>query len=411
MVELPEYAGTKARVRHAGGILSSMVDFYPFFLILFAGVFFSIAVRRLHVPWVVSLIVAGIVAGPHMLDVLTVTPTIEFLGQLGLVFLMFMAGLETKVASFKTFKTGLVWLSFINGAVPFLVGFGIGLLFGYSMLSSIVLGVIFISSSIAVVIPSLEKFRLLHTRLGQSVVATTVIQDIVSLIILSILLQNIQPIPSLPVYIFIPLVLALLLIMKVVVPKILWFLTWSMRSTPDMFQQSFRSTFLVLLGTVILFDLLGLHPIIAGFFAGLVLAETITSDGLRDKIRTISYGVFVPTFFVVIGAQTDVASLVRSGDVLLLAVVVILGSVLSKLASGWAGGRMVGFSSDQSLLFAITSVPQLSTTLAVTFTALSLGLLDQALATALVVLSVVTVIVSPILMNILGARIQRTIKN
>jgi len=87
-------------------------------------------------------------------------------------------------------------------------------------------------------------------------------------------------------------------------------------------------------------------------------------------------------------------------------VVIIAGSVLSKFLSGWIGGRMVGFTSDQALLFGISSVPQLSTTLAVAFTALAFDFIDQKLITAMVALSIVTVMVSPILMNILGNQIQ-----
>jgi Kef-type K+ transport system membrane component KefB len=163
------------------------------------------------------------------------------------------------------------------------------------------------------------------------------------------------------------------------------------------------------MGTVISFELLGLHPIIAGFFAGLILSDSINSSVLKDKIRTISYGVFIPTFFIIIGAQTDIGIILGSRETVVLVAMVVFGSILSKLVSGWIGGKMVGFSSDQSLLFAVSSVPQLSTTLAVAFTSLALGFIDQKLITAMVALSIITVIVSPILMNLLGDRIRRSL--
>jgi len=167
-----------------------MTEIFPFFLILLAGVFFSTIFKRAHLPWVVSLIVAGIVAGPFGLKLIEINNTTEFIGQIGLVFLMFMAGLETKSSSFKGFEKSLIILAFINGSLPFVVGLGIGYYFGYSLISSLLLGIIFISSSIAVVIPSLEKNNLLHSRLGTSVIITSVMQDIASLILLSIILQK-----------------------------------------------------------------------------------------------------------------------------------------------------------------------------------------------------------------------------
>ena len=115
-----------------------MEEFYPFFLALFAGVFFSMLSRRTHVPWVVALIIGGIILGPSAFDVLTVNPTIEFIGQIGLIFLMFMAGLETKFSNFSGFRNKLLLLAFVNGAVPFSIGVGIGLLLGYELLTSLV---------------------------------------------------------------------------------------------------------------------------------------------------------------------------------------------------------------------------------------------------------------------------------
>jgi Kef-type K+ transport system membrane component KefB len=386
-----------------------MEEFYPFFLIIFAGVFFSMVFRRMHFPWVVGLIVGGIIIGPHAFDVLQITPITEFIGQVGLVFLMFMAGLETKFSNFRGFRGGLVWLSFINGAVPFVVGLGIALWLGYGWIPALLVGIIFVSSSIAVVIPSLERYNLLHTRLGQSVVMTTVLQDIASLILLSFILQSVSPVTQLPLYIFYPLVGGVLILLRFIIPRISKFFTSTVGDTKDLFQQEFRATFLILMGTVIAFELLGLHPIIAGFFAGLILSDSISSSVLKDKIRAISYGVFIPTFFIIVGAQTDIGIILGSRETIVLIVFVVFGSILSKLISGWIGAKMVGFNSDQSLLFAVSSVPQLSTTLAVAFTSLALGFIDQKLITAMVALSIVTVIVSPVLMNLLGDRIRRSL--
>lgn len=386
-----------------------MAEFYPFFLIIFAGVFFSMIFRRIHVPWVVGLILGGILIGPHGLDILTATPILEFIGQLGLVFLMFMAGLESKLTQLQGFQGRLLGLSFVNGFIPFLVGVGIALFFGYGYLSAFLVGIVFISSSIAVVIPSLERHNLLRTKLGQSVVMASIVQDISSLILLSVVLQNVNTTTSLPLSVFYPVVFVALAVLRSLLPKIQKFFSRSVAKTRDLFQQEFRAVFFILVGTVVVFELLGLHPIIAGFFAGLVLSGSITSSILKEKIRTISYGLFIPTFFILIGIETDISVFVDAQGASTLALAIILGSVLSKFFSGWVGAMVVGFERDQALLFGISSVPQLSTTLAVAFTALSLGLIDQNLIAALVALSVVTVMVSPVLMSILSARIRASL--
>lgn len=377
-----------------------MEEFFPFFLILFAGVFFSEIFRRLHLPWVVALIVGGIVIGPHVLNVFEADDTIVFLGQIGLVFLMFMAGLEIKLSTFKESRRSITKLSFINGAFPFFVGLGIGFFFGYGWVASLLLGIIFVSSSIAVVIPSLEAAGVLRTRLGKSIVASTIVEDVMSLVLLSVLLQSINPVTSIPLPLFYILLFASLFALRWVIPKIEWFFSSRLRDTKDLFRQELRSVFVILIGTVVIFEFLGLHPIIAGFFAGLVLSDSIGNDLLKEKLRTISYGIFIPIFFVLIGMQANISIFGQLNGALLFVAVIVLGSIFSKFVSGWIGGRVSGFTSNESLLIGSSTIPQLSTTLAVAFTGAELGLLDQKLVTAMIVLSIVTTLLGPILIRL-----------
>ena len=376
-----------------------MENFYPFFLIVFSGVLFSMLSIRTHIPWAVMLILGGIVLGPSALGIMAVDPTIDFIGQIGLVFLMFMAGLETKVSQFKEFKSNLLLLAFINGIVPFLAGFGVVYLLGYDLITALIVGIIFISSSVAVVIPTLEVTGMIKNKLGQSVMITTVLQDIGSLVLLSLLLQLVSPVTEVPLYVFYPVLLGVLVALRLFIPRLR---AWVVRMTtdaPDLFQLEFRSTFLMLIGTVIAFELLGLHPIVAGFFSGLVLADSIRSKVLKDKIKTISYGIFIPTFFIVVGLQTDLTVFADVGSVLTIMLLLVGALVVSKYVSGFIGARAVGFDSTEANFYAATSLPQLSTTLATAFVAFNLGLLDQALLTSLVILSVVTVLLSPLLMR------------
>ena len=377
-----------------------MENFLPFFLVLFAGIFFSVLFRRLHLPWVIVLILGGIIIGPHALGIFDPNPTVEFIGQIGLVFLMFMAGMETKLSIFREFKGGVFGLALINGAVPFLAGIGIGFLFGYGWIAVLLLGIVFVSSSIAVVIPSLQANKLLATRLGKSVVAATIIQDIASLVMLSVLLQILNPVTALPLPLFYILLFISLVALRWVLPKLRLFFSLSVRGTKDLFQQELRVIFAILIGTVISFEILGLHPIIAGFFAGLVLSGSIKSEILKEKLHTISYGLFIPTFFIIIGTKTNLGIFFESYSAALLIAAVVLGSLISKFVSGWIGGRIIGFTSSQSLLIGASTIPQLSTTLAVAFTAVDLGLLDQKLIAALVILSTITTFLGPLLMQV-----------
>jgi Kef-type K+ transport system membrane component KefB len=377
------------------------MEFLPFFLILLATVLFATAFRRFHLPWVLALITAGVVVGPYGLEVAEVTPTLGFLSQIGLIFLMFMAGLETKFDSFKELKYDIGWLSALNSLIPLAAGIALGFWFEFSLTASLLIGIIFMSSSIAVIIPTLESLNLTHTKLGKSIVSSTIIEDVLSLILLSILLQSVNPLTSLPLPSFYFLLALIMGGFAYGLPKIRALIPHH-RDEKDLFESEVRLIFALLIGVVVTFELLGLHPIIAGFFAGLVLSESIKSEILIEKLRTMSYGIFIPVFFVVIGMETNIGILTESAAVLGLIATIVCVSVGTKFFSGWIGGKIIGFKNKEASIIGLATIPQLSTTLAVVFTAVETGLLPEELIAAMVALSIVTTLIAPIGLRILS---------
>jgi len=377
------------------------MEFLPFFLILLATVLFAAAFRRFHLPWVLALITAGVVVGPYGLEVAEVTPTLGFLSQIGLIFLMFMAGLETKFDSFKELKYDIGWLSALNSLIPLAAGIALGFWFEFSLTASLLIGIIFMSSSIAVIIPTLESLNLTHTKLGKSIVSSTIIEDVLSLILLSILLQSVNPLTSLPLPSFYFLLALIMGGFAYGLPKIRALIPHH-RDEKDLFESEVRLIFALMIGVVVTFELLGLHPIIAGFFAGLVLSESIKSEILIEKLRTMSYGIFIPVFFVVIGMETNIGILTESAAVLGLIATIVCVSVGTKFFSGWIGGKIIGFKNKEASIIGLATIPQLSTTLAVVFTAVETGLLPEELIAAMVALSIVTTLIAPIGLRILS---------
>ncbi len=376
-----------------------MDELLSFLVLISAGLFLSEVFRRFHLPYVVGLIIAGMIIGPYGMDLLSLNGTMDFLGTIGLVFLMFMAGLEIKSSSIIKLKGKVARISLVNGLIPFAVGFLIANYFGYGFLASLLLGIIFISSSIAIVIPSLEANGLIHSKVGKTIVASTVVEDGVSLILLSIVLQTINPISALPLPLFYLLLLFILVAMKIIIPKADKLLFSGVRKKHDLFERELRFIFLSLIAVVVIFDLLGMHAIIAGFFTGLVLSDSIKSKVLKDKLHALSYGLFIPVFFIIIGMETDITVFYAATGAIALTAAIVIGSMISKFSSGWTAGKICGFNSSESKMVGISTIPQLSTTLAVAFVGLEFNILDHKLVTAMVVLSVVTTFAGPFLMG------------
>jgi len=374
-------------------------EFLIFFIMLAMGLFFSELFERLRLPYVIALIFAGILVGPLGFDIFELTPTILFFGEIGAVFLMFMAGIEVRTDILGKVEKKVIILALMNGAIPALVGFIVAHFFGFDLLTALIIGTIFISSSIAVIVPSLEDRGLIDTDIGAVIIGATVVEDMASLFILAIIFQSVTPRTALPLPVFIAAFALAAIGLKVVMPRFeKWFFS---ERNPDKFEDEIRFVIIITIAVVVLFEFIGVHPIIAGFLVGFTLSTVVRSHKLSNKLHAISYGIFIPVFLIEIGIETDLTAFISATSVLIVTFAIIGSLIASKLLSGFLAGRFIGFSGKTSLLIGSASIPQLSTTLAVAFIASELGLFDPSLEATIVVLSIVTVLVAPFLIKVL----------
>jgi len=360
----------------------------------------------MRIPWVVALIVGGIVIGPSGLELFEPDATLDFLAQIGLVFLMFMTGLESRFSDTRGLRQRIVLTSIIIGIIPGIVGMGIGLFFDYDWSAVILLGIIFMSSAIALLIPQFQAQKIIGSELGKIIISAAIIIDALSLIFLSLFLQIATNTLTFWTLLLYPLVLALFAGLFWLVPKIRW-LTFpeEYAEEQDLFEKELRFVILILIGFVVVFELIGLHAIVAGFFAGLILSQSMKSRLLKAKLHAVGYGFFIPVFFVIIGANTDI-SLFWQKTTAILALSIIVGLTTSKFVSGWLSGRLLKFNNQESIFLGAAVIPQLSTPLAVAFLGFGQGFLDQKLLSSIVALTIVTSIIAPIATSIIGRRLK-----
>jgi len=378
--------------------MESISSLIPFFIILSAGLFFTDFFKRIHLPYVSALIIAGIVIGPFGLNIIELSETIQFLGGIGLVFLMFIAGTEANISSLKNLDKNILWFVILNGGIPFLAGFGVAQLIDLTLVGSVVLGITFISTSIAVVIPSLEANNLLNGRVGKVVLPGTILQDISSLVFLSIVLQSQSDDNFLPWPLQVCLFAVVIVILKYLIPE-LERLFHMGKEGQDLFESELRFTIAILLGSAIIFELLGLSSIIAGFIIGVFLRDYIKKEKVEGKIRTISYGVFIPSFFLSIGMSLNFDEIL-SPDSIQIPILIVLGLILSKFVASIVFSSLLKENINDGLLYGSLTIPQLSTTLAAALAAQEVGLLNEQVTSSLILLSLISVLISPILVRI-----------
>lgn len=420
-------------------------------------------VRRWHVPAVVAIMACGIFIGPHGCHVLTsianvmhsgvtgeeLLRVVDALGFLGLVFLMALAGVETDLRMLVNEKRAVTSLSILTFALPAAAGYLVYWLFEpANPISAWVYASLFASHSIGIVFPVIREMGLVRSRFGIAVLSSTVITDILSLILLAVCVQlQVFTFPdkmSITTGIsvlnhfdlswmgttwftlaFIGLIILFIACVLLLVP-FLW------RAVERILPKGDESkvTFFVLVVLIIVLagELIGVNLIVGAFVAGMAIARTpgfrktdedlvgeavefSHQDGdIHRKLEAVGFGLMVPFLFLSVGFKADIGVLFGMGEGvsatrnLLIAGATVVGLVLSKVTSGWLAMRLSGFGNRQGLCAGLMTVPQLSATIAAAAVALELELLDEVFFNAIIVLSLATTLPVPTLVRLLIAR-------
>ncbi len=379
-------------------------------IILCFGLLVPELFRKLKLPFISALVLVGSVLGPYGFNYVQSNEVIEFFGFLGSAFLMLMAGLEVRMEHLTRLKKRIGIMAIMNGLIPFLVGVAIMRLFGYPWFSAILVGTIFISSSVAIVISSVKSAGFFHKEIGETIVSATILEDIVSLFLLAVILQSVAPITAFPLPIYFLILAASIYVLKKFLPPFAKFFFRHLRrihSKTEEYEDQMHFVIALLIGVLLYFSGLGVHPIVAAFLVGVLLSDVITSETLFQKIHTIGYGLFVPVFFFIIGMQMNLKILASFDLRNVFMITLIAGLMASKFLSGYWSSRLVKFSKKNAKLFGVASIAQLTTTLAVTYAASTLNIIDPVLVTAIIILTVVTTFFTPIVLNLLAQKTSR----
>lgn len=413
------------------------------FLILFICVMalitlFPLLLRKLYVPSVIALLLAGMAIGEgqfnliHHLSQLFAyhlggdavaaeqyfLTFIDSLGSLGLVFLMALAGMEADFKLLKSVRVPVAVLSLLTFAVPAIAGYFVYAYFRPDDLpGKLLYASLFASHSVGIVFPVMRELKLSKTRFGASVLISTVITDISSIILLAVsvqmqkiktgasgeggslsLLDSVDP--SLLGNWFLPLFLCAILLFLVIATICVWYVGGRVFRITSASEDSLISFLLfVILVAVLAGEIIGINLIVSAFIAGLALSPLLKEKAsVFHKFEGIGYGFLIPFLFLSIGMQTDLRVMASPGN-LTVVVLTVLGLVLSKTLSGWVAMRLTGFANGHALCAGLMTVPQLSATLAAAAVGRSLGMLDNNFFNAIVVLSIVTTIPIPSLVR------------
>lgn len=368
--------------------------------------------RRIHLPIVVGEIFAGVIIGRSGFNWVENSPILQFLAEFGFAYLMFLSGLEVDFnvlfPSRRTNTNDAWWKQPLPVAIIILtgtIGFALLSASALSMFDGIrnpfLMALILSTTSLGVVVPVLKEREILNTRYGQYLLVAASIADFVTLLLLTIVIAIDSQGLTLDL-LLIPVLLSLFGLAARIGQRFteIPFLRRIFGELSSATAQiRVRGAFALMVACVVLAEALGVELILGAFLAGAIASLIAGSADVesREKLDAIGYGFFIPIFFIMVGVEFNLSTLLESPTALLLTPLLIVLATLVKIVPtlifrfnfSWRAAFAAGFllSARLSLIIAAASIAR------------NLGLISEALNAAIILLAIISCTFAPILFN------------
>jgi Kef-type K+ transport system membrane component KefB/Trk K+ transport system NAD-binding subunit len=303
-------------------------------LILLAGIWLvAVTLRPLGLPTVMGELIVGVVLGPAVLGLIEPGDAIQLLAELGIFFLMFHAGVETQPLEFYDALKRSMGVAVVGAIVPFSISFGLALLFGMDAVAATFVGLTMTATAVVITLKSLKDLGLDNTRFARVIVASSVVDDILTLVFFGLVIGVLSGGTFEPTNLLITLAKVLgffvvaLLVGRFVYPR----LSLPFRSKGG---KGFTFVLLTAIAYGLFAEAIGLHMILGAYLAGLFFEERVAHPNLvrvvKDRAYGIAYSFLGPIFFISLGFSVSFdISLSGVGFILILTSAVIIGQILS----------------------------------------------------------------------------------
>ncbi len=379
--------------------------------------------KRLSIPIVVGEILAGVVVGRSGMAVVpSDDPILIMLADFGLVFLMFLSGMEIDFRSLRSYgpsaehrdgrRLGVVPLALLNFALTLmLAGVAAYVLLYVGLANNIwIVALILSTTSLGVVVPVLKEANLITQRLGQYILVTSVIADFVTMLLITVAVAIISHGLTAEILLIAVLFVAFFLMYHfgAIFNKVSALRRTIEELSHATAQIKVRAAFTVMLAFVALAETLGSEVILGAFLAGAIIGLLRTADDadLSHQLESIGYGFFIPIFFVKVGVELNLPVLLASPGALLLVPFLLLGAVIVKVIPALT--FMVNFSLRESLAAGALLSARLSLIIAAAAIGKRLGVISESVNAAIILVAVVTVTAAPLIFVRLMPGARRT---
>jgi len=360
-----------------------------FFIILLVPFLF----RRFHIPGILGLILSGVLIGPNGLNILEKSDAINLFSTIGLLYIMFMAGLELDTNEFNKYKYKSLLFGLFTFSVPLMVGFPICFyVLKFDFQASFLVASMF-STHTLISYPIVSRWGIVSQQAVAITVGGTILTDTAVLIMLAVILKTDHN--GVPSSFWLQLILSLTLfsfvMFKIIPPVSRWFF----RKVESEKHSHYIFVLAVIFFAAFLSEIAGVEPIIGAFMAGLALNSLIShTSALFNRIEFIGNALFIPFFLISVGMLVDISVLFNGNHAVIIAIVLTSVALIVKWLAAWLTQLTFSYNSvHRRLIFGLSS-SHAAATLAIILVGYDAKILDENTLNATIILILITCVVS-----------------
>ena len=362
--------------------------------------------RKIHMPAVVGALVAGVILGPSCLNLITLTGDtgvfLEQMAEIGVILLMFNAGLETDLSELKKNGVASFVTALIGVIVPLIGGF-LGYAFFFhtdfsdydEVLKAVFVGVVLTATSVSITVETLREMGKLKGKVGTTILGAAVIDDIIGIIVLTIVTSLKDTSVS-------PITVVLKIVLYFVFIAVLIFVLTKLKVFVEEQDEKRRTAIICVALCFILSyiseEYFGIADITGAYFAGLMLCTMKVGPYVARRCEIPSYLIFSPVFFASVGLKVTLGGMDTS--IWIFAIILLVIAILSKVVGCGLGAKICGCTGKEAFQVGIGMISRGEVALIVAQKGYASGMLDDVLFAPIVLVVIVTTLTTPILLKL-----------
>ena len=364
-------------------------------LIILVVKIFTMITQKIKMPKVLGGLIAGIVLGPAMLNVVQNSTILEALSKFGIILIMFLAGMETSIKKFISNSNKYVIIAAIGVIVPLILGTIFSLIYIQDLKTNLFFGAVITATSVSITVETLIEMKKIKSSVGLAILGAGVVDDIIGIIFLTIIMNS----GNLHITTFVLMVLKIILFfgLAVILGLLLFkvFEKIEKKDTKTEQMPTYSIAFALILAYIA--ERLGVSGIIGAYIAGLVIGNTEKGRKVKGKLDLVVHMIFSPIFFASVGLNLTALSF--SKQIWIFIIIFTAVTIISKIIGNGLGARICGYSKDRAIQIGIGMATRGEVALIIADEAKKVGLINEEVFSIVIITVMLVTLITPILLN------------